>query len=74
VFVPTSFFLKSFPEIVVEASNYLNQFGSVPRKFLNDYDIFDALGQPLIKLYYFGSLVLDYPDLILRESSQIFKH
>jgi hypothetical protein len=39
-----SFFLKSFSEIVVETSNYLDQLGLILWKFLNNYNIFNAFG------------------------------
>jgi hypothetical protein len=67
-----SLFLRPFSEIVVEASDYLNQLGSILWKFLNGYGIFDALGQPLIKLRHLSSFVLGYFNTILRESGQIF--
>jgi hypothetical protein len=72
VLILTSLFLRPSSEIVVEASDYLDQLGPTLWEFLNGHGILDALGQPLIKLRHFSSFVPDYPGTILRESSQIF--
>jgi hypothetical protein len=42
--VLASLFLRPFTEIIVETGNYLNQLGPSLRKFLNSYNIFNALG------------------------------
>jgi hypothetical protein len=67
IFILVFLFLRSFAEIVVETSNYLNQLGPFFRKFLNSHDILNTLGQSLIKLGHFGSFVLGHSNSVLRE-------
>jgi hypothetical protein len=72
VLVLAFFFLKPSSEIIVEASNYLDQLGLTLWKFLNGHGILNALGQPLVKLRHLSSFVSGYPGIILREPDQIF--
>ena len=74
MFVLIPLFLRLSSEIVVEAGDYLDQSGPVFWKFLNGYNVFNALGQSLIELYHFSPFVPDYPNPILYEPGQILGH
>jgi hypothetical protein len=58
ILVVSLIFLGSFSEIVVEARNYRDQIFPICREFLNNYSIFNSLGQALVKLRYLNSFVL----------------
>jgi hypothetical protein len=56
------YFLRSTPEIIIQAYSLMNQGILIGGKPLNRHHIFNIRPQSLVELRYFGALILINPE------------